>query len=279
MSFTAEDVKKLREKTGVGMMVCKEALTFSKGNVEEAVEYLRKKGLAMADKKAGRTTADGLIGIEIAPDGKSAVMIEVNCETDFVAKTEQFKGLVKGLTQWALGQNKESLIAADLSPEQVEQVKQTIAKLGENCQFKRGEKIQSQSGLVEGYLHLGSKLGVLVELDGGNSPEIKALARDLAMQVAASSPQWLSRKQVPAEVLEKEKSIYQEQVRGAGKPENVVEKIVTGKVEKFYSEVCLVEQAYVKDPQKSVEAVVKETAAKAGAALEVKRFVRFRLGE
>jgi elongation factor Ts len=279
MSFTAEDVKKLREKTGAGMMVCKEALTSSKGNVEEAVEYLRKKGLAMADKKAGRATADGLIGIEISPDGKSAVMIEINCETDFVAKTEQFKELVKGLAQWALGQNKESLTAADLAPEQMEQVKQTIAKLGENCQFKRGEKIHSQSGLVEGYLHLGSKLGVLVELDGGNSPEIKTLARDLAMQVAASSPQWLSRQQVPAEVLEKEKSIYQEQVRGAGKPENVVEKIVTGKIEKFYSEVCLVEQAYVKDPQKTVEAMVKETAAKSGAALEVKRFVRFRLGE
>ncbi|MDP2808070.1 MAG: translation elongation factor Ts [bacterium] len=279
MSFTAEDVKKLREKTGVGMMVCKEALTSSNGNVEEAVEYLRKKGLAMAEKKAGRATADGLIGIEIAPDGKSAVMIEVNCETDFVAKTEQFKEMVKSLSQWALQQNKESMIAADLAPELVEQVKQTIAKVGENCQFKRGEKIQSQSGLVEGYLHLGSKLGVLVELDGGNSPEIKALARDLAMQVAASSPQWLSRQQVPAEMLDKEKAIYQEQVRGAGKPENVVEKIVTGKIEKFYSEVCLLEQAYVKDPQKSVEAMVRETAAKAGAALEVKRFVRFRLGE
>ena len=177
------------------------------------------------------------------------------------------------------GTEKESLASADLAPELAEQVKQTVAKVGENCQFKRGEKIQSPAGLVEGYLHLGSKLGVLVELAGDNSPEIKALARDLAMQVAASSPQWLSRQQVPAEVLDKEKAIYQEQVRGAGKPENVVEKIVTGKIEKFYSEVCLLEQAYVKDPQKSVEAMVKETAAKAGAALEVKRFVRFRLGE
>lgn len=279
MSVTAEDVKKLREKTGAGMMICKEALTASKGNMDEAVEYLRKKGLAMADKKAGRTTADGLVEIAVAPDGKSAVMIEVNCETDFVAKTEQFRELVKNLSQWALAQSKPSLVSADLSPEQVEQVKQTIAKVGENVQFKRSEKIQSQSGLVEGYLHLGSKLGVLVELDGGNSPEIKALARDLAMQVAAASPQFLSRKQIPAEVLDKEKAIYQEQVRGAGKPENVVEKIVTGKIEKFYSEVCLLEQAYVKDPQKSVETMVKETAAKAGIALEVKRFVRFRLGE
>ena len=279
MSFTAEDVKKLREKTGAGMMVCKEALTSSKGNVDEAVEYLRKKGLAMAEKKAGRATADGLIGIEVAPDGKTAVMIEVNCETDFVAKTEPFKEMVKNLSQWALGQGKSTLTADDLAPEQLEQIKLTIAKVGENCQFKRGEKIQSRSGLVEGYLHLGSKLGVLVELDGGNTPEIKTLARDLAMQVAASSPQWLSRQQVPAEVLEKEKAIYQEQVRGAGKPENVVEKIVNGKIEKFYSEVCLVEQAYVKDPQKSVEATVRETAAKAGVTLEVKRFVRFRLGE
>jgi len=279
MSFTAEDVKKLREKTGAGMMVCKEALTSSKGNVDEAVEYLRKKGLAMAEKKAGRATADGLIEIAAAPDGRTAVMVEVNCETDFVAKTEQFRELAKGLAQWALAQDKASLTAADLAPEQVELVKQTIAKVGENVQFKRGEKIQSQAGLVEGYLHLGSKLGVLVELGGGNTPEIKALARDLAMQVAAASPQFLSRQQVPAEVLEKEKAIYQEQVRGAGKPENVVEKIVTGKIEKFYSEVCLLEQAYVKDPQKSVEAMIKETAAKTGASLEAKRFIRFRLGE
>jgi elongation factor Ts len=278
MSFTAEDVKKLREKTGAGMMACKEALTKSNGSVEEAVEYLRKKGMAMADKKAGRATADGLVEIAIAPDGKSAAIVEVNCETDFVAKTDQFKELAGALAQWALGQPKELLTAEDLPADKAEQIKQMVAKVGENTQFKRGAKVQT-SGIIEGYLHLGSKLGVLVELEGPSSAEAKQLARELAMQVAASSPQWLSRSDVPAEILEKEKAIYREQVRGAGKPENVVEKIVTGKVDKFFTEVTLMEQPFVKDPQKSVEALVKETSAKAGGNITVKRFIRYRLGE
>jgi elongation factor Ts len=278
MSFTAEDVKKLREKTGAGMMACKEALTKSNGNVDEAVEYLRKKGMAMAEKKAGRATADGLVEIAVAPDGRSAAMVEVNCETDFVAKTDQFKQLTNALAQWALGQSKEILAAEDLPADKAELVKQTVAKVGENTQFKRGARIQT-SGVIEGYLHLGSKLGVLVELEAPATAETKQLARELAMQVAASSPQWLSRNEVPAEVMEKEKTIYREQVRGAGKPENVVEKIVTGKMDKFFTEVTLLEQPFVKDPQKSVEALVKETAAKAGGSIAVKRFIRYRLGE
>ncbi len=197
MSFTAEDVKNLRDKTGAGMMACKEALKACNGNVDEAVEYLRKKGVASADKKTGRSTGDGLVESYIHMGGKLGVLIEVNCETDFVARTEQFKSLV----------------------------------------------------------------------------------RELAMQVAASNPTVVSRDQVAAEMVEKEKEIYREQVRGAGKPENVVEKIVGGKLDKFYSEICLLEQPYIKEPQKNVETIVKETIAKLGENITVKRFIRYRLGE
>jgi elongation factor Ts len=197
MSFTAEDVKNLRDKTGAGMMACKEALKACNGNIEEAVEYLRKKGVASADKKTGRSTGDGLVDSYIHMGGKLGVLIEVNCETDFVARTDQFKGLV----------------------------------------------------------------------------------RELAMQVAASNPLVVSRDQAPADMVAKEKEIYQEQVRGAGKPENVVEKIVAGKLDKFYSEICLMEQPYIKDPQKNIETLVKETIAKVGENITVKRFIRYRLGE
>lgn len=197
MSFTAEDVKSLRDKTGAGMMACKEALKACNGNVDEAVEYLRKKGIASADKKTGRSTGDGLVEAYIHMGGKLGVLIEVNCETDFVARTEQFKSLV----------------------------------------------------------------------------------RELAMQVAASNPSVVSREQVPVEMIEKEKDIYREQVRGSGKPENVVEKIVGGKLDKFYSEICLLEQPYIKEPQKNVDTLIKETIAKLGENITVKRFVRFRLGE
>ncbi len=279
MSFTVEDVKSLREKTGAGMMACKEALKACDGKIDEAVEYLRKKGIASAEKKTGRSTGDGLIEFAIAPDGLKAAMVEVNCETDFVAKTDQFRQLTTEIANWALGQDKETLAAGDLPAPLAEQMKQTIAKIGENIQFKRGMKITASSGVIEGYLHLGSKLGVLVEVAGSSSGAARELARELALQVAAANPQVVSRDRVPAEMVEKEKDIYREQVRGAGKPENVVEKIVGGKLDKFYSEICLMEQPYIKDPQKSVEAVVKEAIVKLGENITVKGFARYRLGE
>lgn len=279
MSFTAEDVKSLREKTGAGMMACKEALKACDGKLDEAVECLRKKGIASAEKKTGRSTGDGLVEFAIAPDGLKAAMVEVNCETDFVAKTGQFRQLTTEIATWALGQDKETLVAGDLPASLAEQIKQTIAKIGENIQFKRGMKITASSGAIEGYLHLGSKLGVLVEIAGSSSGAARELARELALQVAAANPQVVSRDRVPAEMVEKEKDIYREQVRGAGKPENVVEKIVSGKLDKFYSEICLMEQPYIKDPQKSVEAVVKEAIVKLGENITVKGFARYRLGE
>ncbi|MDI6740596.1 MAG: translation elongation factor Ts [Candidatus Edwardsbacteria bacterium] len=278
MAFTANDVKKLREMTGAGMMICKEALQQTEGNVEQAVEYLRKKGLASAEKKAGRATGDGLVDIAIAPDGKSAAMAEINCETDFVAKTDQFKDLVKTLAQWALAQGASALTPGDLPQDKADLIKQTIVKTGENIQFKRAARLAT-GGVIESYIHMGSKLGVLVELEGPDKPELKALGKELAMQVAASSPVVVSRTEVQPDMVEKEKEIYREQLRGSGKPEPVIEKIVTGKLDKFYSEICLREQAYIKDPQKKVDAVIKEYAARLDGPVTVKQFVRYRLGE
>jgi elongation factor Ts len=278
MAFTAEDVKKLREMTGAGMMVCKEALQQSNGTVEQAVEYLRKKGMATAEKKSGRATGDGLVALAIAPDGKSAAMTEINCETDFVAKTDQFKSLAAALAQWALSQEKTPLTSGDLPQDKSDLIKQTIATVGENILFKRGVRL-STGGLIEGYTHLGSKLGVLVELDGPAAPELRALGKELAMQVAASSPVFVSRTGVQAAMVDKEKEIYREQLRGSGKPEQVIEKIVTGKLDKYYSEICLLEQPFIKDPQRNVDAMIKEYAAKLGGPVTVKQFVRYRLGE
>ncbi len=277
MAITTDDIKKLREMTGAGMMVCKEALQHSDGDVQRAVEYLRKKGIATAEKKVGRATGDGLVDIALAADGTSAAMAEINCETDFVAKTDQFKALAKAFAQWALEQPKPALAPEDLPQDKADLIKQTVATIGENIQFKRAVRLEG--GIHEGYIHLGSKLGVLVQLAGPDTPGLRTLGRELAMQVAASSPLVVSRSEVRPEMVEKEKDIYREQLRGSGKPEQVIEKIVTGKLDKYYSEICLLEQPFVKEPQRTVEAVIKDRAAALGGPVTVKRFVRFRLNE
>lgn len=277
MSFTVEDIKTLRDKTGAGMMACKEALNSSGGNIEGAIEYLRKKGMASAEKKAGRATGDGLVEAAISPDGKSGAIIEINCETDFVAKTEDFQKLSAELAQWVLSQPDSEVNAEHLPVEKQEHIKSAIAKLGENIRFRRGARLTAQKGLVERYIHLGGKIGVLVKLEAQDSPELRSLAKELAMQVAAATPLYVSRDQVPAEAVEKEKDIYREQVRGSGKPEKVVENIVEGKLKKYYSEVCLLEQAYIKDPNKTVETLIKEMNPQ--AKVEAIAFIRYRLGE
>jgi elongation factor Ts len=276
MPFTVEDIKTLRDKTGAGMMACKEALAASGGSIEAAVEYLRKKGVATAEKKAGRATGDGAVESAISPDRKSGAIIELNCETDFVAKTDQFKALAASLAGWAL-MEPDGEIPADRLPEnRLAEIKEAIAKMGENIKFRRGSKLTASKGVVESYIHLGGKMGVLIKVDGEDGPELRALAKELAMQVAAASPLYVTKDQVPAEALEKEKDIYREQVRGSGKPEKVVENIVAGKIKKYYSEVCLMDQAYIKDPAKTVETAAKEIYR---GPLGQVQFVRFRLGE
>jgi elongation factor Ts len=277
MAISVDDIKQLRDKTGAGMMACKEALTATNGDVEAAVAHLRKKGIASAEKKASRTTGDGLVAAVIAADGRSGAIIEINCETDFVAKTDQFQQLAGSLAQWTLGQPNPEVTAEALPEDLANQIKEVIAKIGENIKLKRGSKLTVADGLVESYIHLGGKIGVLVALEAAAGTGLKPLAKELAMQVAASSPLYIKREQVPAEAVEKEKDIYREQVRGSGKPEKVVENIVAGKLKKYYSEICLLEQAYIKDPNKTVEAVIREQSA--GGAVAVSRFVRYRLGE
>lgn len=276
MSFTVEDIKALRDKTGAGMMACKEALASSGGSIEAAVEYLRKKGVATAEKKAGRATGDGAVEAAIAPDRKSGAIIEVNCETDFVAKTDQFKALAASMAGWAL-QQAEGDVSADQLPEDKQSaIKEAIAKLGENIKFRRGARLSAGQGIVESYIHLGGKMGVLIKVEGEDGPELRVLAKELAMQVAAASPLYVTKDQVPAEAVEKEKDIYREQVRGSGKPEKIVENIVAGKMKKYYSEVCLMDQAYIKDPAKTVEAAAREIYKGVLGRIE---FIRFRLGE
>lgn len=276
MSFTVEDIKALRDKTGAGMMACKEALASSGGSVEAAIEYLRKKGVATAEKKAGRATGDGAVEAALAGDRKSGAIAEINCETDFVAKTEQFKALAASLAKWSLGQPDGEVPAEKLPEDRQAAIKEAIAKLGENIKFRRASKLTAGQGTVESYIHLGGKMGVLIKVEGEDGPELRALAKELAMQVAAASPLYVTRDQVPAEAVEKEKDIYREQVRGSGKPEKIVENIVAGKMKKYFSEVCLMDQAYIKDPAKTVESAAKEIYKGSLGRVE---FIRYRLGE
>lgn len=251
MGITASQVKELREKTGAGMMDCKKALVESGGDEEKAVMYLREKGLSKAAKKAGRATSEGLITPYVSEDGKTAVISELLCETDFVAKGDDFKAFAAELSQKIAGLDVTSGSAEDL-PEEVANVTDLIAKLGENMGVGRFAKITTE-GVLGVYVHSNNKLAAIVELTGGGD---EALAKDIAMHVAAMNPTCISSDELPAEVLEKEKALYMKQAMDEGKPENIAEKIVTGRLNKFYSEVCLLNQAFIKEDKKAVKDVL-----------------------
>ncbi len=290
MSITAEVVRQLREETGAGMMDCKTALVEAKGEMEAARQILRKKGLAAAAKKAGRTAADGAVASELRDDGRVGALVEVNCETDFVAKTPEFQGMVKDIAEHvaqAAPADLETLLAQPFTKDSKltvgQLVQERIALIKENIvlrRFARFEQPAGSFGLVASYIHPGAKVGVLVELaapsaEQAGSPEFRALAKDLAMHVAAASPAaalYLTKAEVPAEVLEKEKDIYRAQAAASGKPANVVDKIAEGKMREYYSTFCLLEQAFIKDPKTTVGQLLKQGTA-------VRRFVRYRLGE
>jgi elongation factor Ts len=286
--ISPELVRKLRETTGAGMMDCKRALEASSGDFDKAVKVLREKGAASAAKRAGRATAAGWVASWIDPAGKSAVLLELNCETDFVARTDDFKALVQDLVQKAGTAAPEWSGPAD-APQ--DRLRDLAAKLGENVALRRFQRYGSNGGSVlhSSYIHpsggLGS-VGVLIELaadkaEALQSAEAKALAKDLAMQVAAASPRWVSREEIPADVLEQEKSIAREQARRDNKPEAIWDKIVQGKVQQFCRQFCLLEQPFVKDESQklAVGQVVEQVSKKVGAALAPKRFVRYRVGE
>ncbi len=258
MQISAALVKELRERTGAGMMECKKFLTENGGDIEAAVEAMRKSGQAKADKKAGRVAAEGLIGVARSDDGRSVAMVEVNCETDFVAKEGEFKDFVNAVAQCVLDQRPADVdglgnaAMSDGGPTVDERRRELIAKIGENMTVRRFNVIESADGLVGTYLH-GGRIGVAVALSGAG----EEVARDVAMHVAASRPMCLDENQIPAETLENERSIFAAQAAESGKPAEIVEKMVTGRMRKFVGEVTLLGQPFVKDPDQSVEKFLK----------------------
>ncbi|MBI5420310.1 MAG: elongation factor Ts [Deltaproteobacteria bacterium] len=286
MQITSEMVRELREKTGAGMMDCKKALTESGGAMEQAIDYLRKKGLAAAAKKAGRIASEGVVAAHV--DGAAGALVEVNCETDFVAKTEDFQAFVRevaALVHAKAPRDVEAALALPAGGATLdEKLTERVAKIGEKISFRRFVRYAPPAGtkgVVVPYIHAGGKIGVLVELHGAgaDAPEFAALGKDLAMQVAAANPSYISRENVPPEAIAREKAIYREQALAAGKPEKILDKIAEGKLEKFYGDFCLVEQAFIKDPDRKVKELLKAMAAKVGAEVRVADFARFQVGE
>ena len=287
VEITAALVKSLREKTGAGMMDCKKALTENGGHMEASVVWLRSQGLAAAAKKAGRAASEGLVGI--ASNGTKGAVVELNVETDFVARNESFQDFVESLVQIALAGDGdvEALKAADhpAGENVTEQLTQLISTIGENMDLRRSAVLEVENGVVSTYVHnamkpgLG-KIGVLVALEStADAIAVGALGKQIAMHVAASSPLALTRDDVDADDLERERNILIEQARDSGKPEEIIEKMVEGRLRKYYEEICLLEQTYVIDTDNNVEKAVESAAKEIGAPVSIKGFVRFALGE
>lgn len=272
---TASLVKELREKTGAGMMDCKKVLTETDGDMEKAIELLRERGIAKAAKKSGRVAAEGLVEAYISEDGKVGAVVEVNSETDFVAKNEEFKTFVMNIAKQVVETNPkdvESLLEEDAIFESGKAVKdvlvEKIATIGENLNIRRFVRFESE-GLVEKYIHGEGKIAVLVNMKKGD----KEVAKDICMQIAAARPEFVKKEEVPEERVSKEMEILKVQTMNEGKPEAIAEKIVQGRIGKFYEEICLVDQAYVKDPNMKVNELLKQKEA------EVVEFARFEKGE
>lgn len=286
MAVSMQDVKKLREMTGAGMLDCKKALEETGGDVEKAKEILRKKGLAKAEKKASRETKEGVIHAHISEDRKKGALIELNCETDFVARNEEFKSLAEDIAVHIVSTeenaNKEgdgdSVINQsfykDSSKTVGDLIKEAIAKIGENIRLTRFCRYDTE-GFLHSYIHGGGRIGVLLDFSAGElSDDVLRAVQDVAMQIAAMRPEFVSVSSIPAEVLEKEREILREQTKAEGKPEHIIDKIVEGKLKKFYQEKVLLEQAFIKDDKKSVGKFLEES----GLGIEIKRFCRFELG-
>ncbi len=278
MQITASMVKELRERTGSGMMECKKALQETEGNVDVAIENMRKSGMAKADKKSGRVAAEGRVVIAISDDGKSAAVVEVNCETDFVSGGDDFLSFVTAIAKTALA-NKPADVAAlsemtlDGSAETIEEARKAkVAKIGENMQLRRFELLETATGIFGSYLH-GTRIGVLVEMELAEKDGGDDLIKDIAMHIAASNPLCVSEANVPADVLEKEKEILRAQALESGKPADIVEKMLTGRIRKYLAEITLLGQSFVKDPDKTVETLLSDAGA------TVNNFVRYEVGE
>jgi elongation factor Ts len=306
--ISAQLVKALRERTGAGMMECKKALVEANGDMAEAEVILRKRGIAAATKKETRSTKQGLIASHLADDGKTGVLVEVNCESDFVARTEDFQSLTADIAAH-IAQSKPKYVRAEELTEQEradfkahealyeqkfahdqnttvgELVKTKIAKLGENISISRFTVYEvNGSGIVGSYIHTGAQIGVLLELrvnsvESTRKEDFKILLRDLAMQVAAANPQYVNKEQVPQDVLAKERSIQRERALGEGKPEKMVDKIAEGRMSKFYEEICLTEQPFIRENTISVSELIRTVGGKISDSITVERFVRYKVGD
>lgn len=306
--ITPELVKKLRERTGAGIMDCKRALVATNGDIDEAEVFLRKQGIAAASRKASRSTKQGLIGSFISPDAKLGVLVEVNCESDFVARTEDFQALTADVAAH-IAQTKPKIVrldevteaeranfrehhalyeqrfAKDQSTTVGDLVKTKIAKLGENITISRFVVFEVPgTGVAGHYIHTGGQIGVLLEVNTTSvevlrKPEFHTLVRDIAMQIAASAPQCVSKEDVPKNLLDKERDIQRERARGEGKPEKMLDKIVEGRMSKFYEEICLLEQPFIRENTISVGDLIRTAGTKLGGDIHVARFVRYKVGD
>ncbi len=293
MAITAAMVKELREITGAGMMDCKKALNETNGDMDEAVEFLRKNGQAKAEKKAGRIAAEGVVDTVVSADGKTASIVEVNSETDFVAKNDTFKTYVKAVAQQAADTDAKDITeflaqpwALDTSKTVEEELKSQIAVIGENMNIRRFEKVVSEDGIIVSYIHAGGKIGVLVEAKTNSDSEaVKEALKNVAMQVAALSPKYTSRAEVDQDYIAKEEEILKAQImndpKESQKPEKVIDGMIKGRINKELKEIVLLDQVYVKaeDGKQTVGAYVQSVAKAEGVELEIKKFVRFETGE
>lgn len=292
MAITASMVKELREMTGVGMLECKKALAETDGDMEKAVEYLREKGLAASAKKAGRIASEGLVDIYVSDDKKTAAIVEVNSETDFVAKNQTFKDYVANVAKQAASSsaaNMDEFFEEKWSLDEAFTVKealsQQVAVIGENLNIRRFEKfVRETAGSLVSYVHGGGRIGVLIELAcEKEAAELEELGKNVAMQIAALNPKFIAVDNVPADFIEKEKEILTQQAKNdpknASKPDNIIEKMITGRLNKEMKEICLIEQPYVKDGDMSVKQYIDSVAKVVGAPITISRYVRFETGE
>jgi len=292
MAVTAAQINELRKSTGAGMLDCKKALEETGGDFEKAVDFLRTKGLAAAAKKAGRAATEGMVAAFVSDDLKSGVLLEVNSETDFVAKNETFQAFVASIGQHILATSPadvEAMLAQTFSGDATKTVQTyvngSISIIGENIQIRRFAKFDVEGdGCIGSYIHAGGKIGVLVQIaspavTAANRDVLQGFVKDVAMHTAAAAPAFVSRDQVPTDVLDREKEVYRAKAKESGKPDAIIEKIIDGQINKYYADICLIEQAFVKDTDKTILQVAKECGTTAGGNVSITRFERFVLGE
>ncbi|MBR5302234.1 MAG: elongation factor Ts [Clostridia bacterium] len=291
MAMTSQMVKELREMTQAGMMDCKKALVEADGNMDKAVEWLREKGLAAAAKKAGRIAAEGVVASYITECGKVGVVVEVNCETDFVAKTDNFVNFSKNVAKhiaYANPADIDALMAQKFVDDETKTITDLVSdatvSIGEKISIRRFARYAIENGAVESYIHMGGKIGVLLKVENDNAETLnnetfKTFYHDVALQIAAAKPSYVRKEEVPSENLAKEREILRAQALNEGKPEKIVDKMVDGRIQKYYKEVCLIEQPFVKDGDKSIAQLTAEVAKEIGANINIVSFERFERGE